>query len=131
MKKRRINRISRLTGGSRGKKSSFSLDLDSEVRDSAVAYGLKSVFASAPGGGTLGFDCPIVEFGRAQGKKMVPSHLTLTSPVSVNPRAAILDPLLWCSWPHKSKAAMSSGAWSPVVSGFKSPWARDSFSSVG
>lgn len=40
MTKRRINHISGLTGCSQGKKCSFCLDLDSEVCDSAVAYGL-------------------------------------------------------------------------------------------
>lgn len=39
-RRRRINHISRLTGGSRGKKCSFCLDLDSEACDSAVASSL-------------------------------------------------------------------------------------------
>lgn len=39
-RRRRINHISRLTGGSQGKKCSFCLDLDSEACDSAVASSL-------------------------------------------------------------------------------------------
>lgn len=127
-RRRRINHISRLTGGSQGKKCSFCLDLDSEACDSAVASSLNvCVFARAPGGGTLGFDSLIVEFGRAGGKKVGPSHLTLTSPVNVRHWAAILEALLWCSWAHKSRAAMSFSALSPAVSGSKCPW--DCFSS--
>lgn len=102
MTKRRINHISRLTGCSRGKKCSFCLDLDSEDCDSAVACS-RSLFASAPGEGTLGFDSLIVEFGRTRRKKMVPSHLMPMSPVNVNHWAAILEALLWCSWPHKAE----------------------------
>lgn len=75
------------------------------------------VFARAPGGATLGFDSLIVEFGRAGGKKVGPSHLTLTSPVNARHWAAILEALLRCSWAHKSRAAMSFSALSPAVSG--------------
>lgn len=39
-RRRRINHISRLTGGSHGKKCSFCLDLGSEACDSAVASSL-------------------------------------------------------------------------------------------
>lgn len=123
-RRRRINHISRLTGGSHGEEMFLLLGsgLGGLRQRGCIQSKRVCVFARAPGGGTLGFDSLIVEFGRAGGKKVGPSHLTLTSPVNVRHRAAILEALLWRSWAHKSRAAMSFSALSPAVSGSKRPW---------
>lgn len=120
-RRRRMNHISRLTGGSQGKKCSFCLDLDSEACDSAVAYSLNVCVCESTrwrDARIRFFDCGVWKSGR----KVGPSHLTLTSPVNVRHWAAILEALLWCSWAHKSRAAMSFSALSPAVSGSKCPW---------